>query len=33
MKKLPYFIELNVSGEIFSFAQEEEEAPRLNDWH
>jgi hypothetical protein len=31
MRKLPYFIELNVSGDIFSFAQEEEEAP--NDWH
>ena len=34
MRKLPYSMELNVSGEIFNFAQEEE-APGLLliDWH
>jgi hypothetical protein len=31
MRKLPYTMELNVSGEICSFAQEEE-PPGLSDW-
>jgi hypothetical protein len=31
MRKLPYFIELKVSGEICSFVQEEQ-PPGFSDW-
>ena len=33
MRKLPNSMELNVSGEIFNFAQEEAPGLLLIDWH